>query len=143
MSNDVITRFLDVGTKQAESKQNFVPAEIQEKVEGMSEDELNSLEYGVVKLDNEGKILFYNSYESKLSGIDPGEATGKNFFYDIAPCTNNRLFLGSFQKGVEEGAMKILFFYTFTYRMRPTNVRILYLKKSGSSANWFFIKKNF
>ncbi|MCB1191100.1 MAG: photoactive yellow protein [Leptospiraceae bacterium] len=105
--------------------------------------ELNSQDFGIIKLEDSGKILFYNTYESELANISPKTAEGKNFFFEIAPCTNNRLFLGSFQKGIEIGENKMLFFYTFTYRMKPTNVKVMIFRKSGAKENWVFIKKNF
>lgn len=138
--SDLITRFQEKGERQAETSSYFVPDELSDRIESLGPAELDELDFGVVRLDDGGKIAAYNRYESELSGLDQASVIGKNFFYDIAPCTNNRLFLGSFQKGVEAGTMKFLFFYTFTYRMKPTYVRvILYKKKAGE--NWIFVKK--
>ncbi|MCR9141956.1 MAG: PAS domain-containing protein [bacterium] len=138
--SDLIQKFQEKGVRQAESASNFVPESVRTGVASMSADELNALDFGVVRVDNQGKILFYNKYESELAGIAPAEAEGKNFFYDVAPCTNNRLFLGSFQQGVREGAMHILFFYTFTYRMNPTYVKVVLLKNKADE-NWIFVQK--
>ncbi len=137
---DLMEKFREKGIRQANSASNFVPANVLEGVNSMSDAELNALDFGVVRVDNQGKILFYNRYESDLAGISPAEATGKNFFYDVAPCTNNRLFLGSFQQGVRDAALHILFFYTFTYRMKPTYVKVVLLKTKPDD-NWIFVQK--
>jgi photoactive yellow protein len=138
--SELMEKFREKGLRQANSASNFVPAHVLEGIASMSADELNALDFGVVRVDNQGKILFYNKYESELAGIPPAEATGKNFFYDVAPCTNNRLFLGSFQQGVREGTLHILFFYTFTYRMKPTYVKVV-IYKNKADENWIFVQK--
>lgn len=140
--SELLDKFFERGKRLAEV-QSFVPKEFLENVYELPNAELNSQDFGIIKLEDSGKILFYNTYESELANISPKTAEGKNFFFEIAPCTNNRLFLGSFQKGIEIGENKMLFFYTFTYRMKPTNVKVMIFRKSGAKENWVFIKKNF
>jgi photoactive yellow protein len=65
---------------------------------------------------------------------------GKNFFTQVAPCTNNRLFFGRFKDGVSAGELDTEFNYTFTYKMKPTNV-VIRLLRDGSSTNWVFVAK--
>lgn len=80
----------------------------------------DSADFGVIKLDPTGKIELYNRWESELAGVAVQTAEGKNFFTDIAPCTNNKLFAGRFKKGVAEGQLDETFNYTFTYKMKPS-----------------------
>ncbi len=98
-------------------------------------------EYGVVKVDDAGVILMYNKYESELAGIDSRFAEGRNFFTQVAPCTNNRLFFGRFKDGIAKGALDAQFKYTFTYKMRPTPVDVRLYRDGGSATNWVFVKK--
>lgn len=105
-----------------------------------SERELDSAPFGIVKVDDEGIIQFYNRYESELAGVAPQDAVGRNFFTQVAPCGNNRLFYGRFKKGVREGNFDETFSYTFTYKMRPTLVDIRVLR-SGSAGNWVLVRK--
>ena len=51
-------------------------------------------------------------------------AEGRNFFTQVAPCTNNRLMFGKFKDGVSKGELDSEFNYTITYKMKPTNVQI-------------------
>jgi len=111
-----------------------------EELRHLTKDELNEAPFGIIKIDDAGTVQFYNRYESSLSGIDPGEATGTNFFTELAPCSNNPLFLGRFKEGVEKGELDEYFTYTFTYKMRPTLVDVrLYRDEAGN--NWILIQK--
>lgn len=111
-----------------------------EELRHASEEELNAAPFGIIRIDDEGVVQFYNRYESQLSGFDPSEAVGTNFFTELAPCSNNPLFLGRFKEGVEEGELDEHFTYTFTYKMRPTLVDVrLYRDEAGN--NWILIDK--
>lgn len=113
---------------------------IGEQLRHASEDELHNAPFGIIRLDDDGLVEFYNRYESDLSGIDPSDAIGQNFFTKLAPCSNNHLFLGRFEKGVAEGELDEHFTYTFTYKMRPTLVDVrLYRDEAG--INWVLIHK--
>ena len=59
-----------------------------EQITRMSEEQLDALPFGAIRLDMTGKILTYNMTESKLTGRDPKRVIGRNFFTDVAPCTN-------------------------------------------------------
>ena len=41
------------------------------KLPTMSPEELNALDFGVVKVDDTGTVEFYNTYESQLAGVAP------------------------------------------------------------------------
>lgn len=111
-----------------------------EKLRQVSEEELNDASFGIVRLNDDGTVTFYNSYESELSGVDPSDAVGQNFFTQLAPCSNNQLFQGRFEEGVRKGRLDERFTYTFTYKMRPTLVDVrLYRDETGQ--NWVMIHK--
>ncbi len=120
----------------------FVPPEIVERVALMSRSQADSADFGVVKVDDSGSIVLYNRYESELAGITPSTAEGRNFFTEVAPCTNNALFFGQFKKGVANGHLNMLFPYTFTYKMKPTNVKVHMFRDEDSKTNWVFVKKS-
>lgn len=111
-----------------------------EQLKEMSEDALDTLAFGVVKVDDEGVIAFYNTYESELAGVAPEQAKGRNFFTQVAPCSNSRLFYGRFKQGIARGELDVQFIYTFTYKMRPTLVRARMYRDSAGQ-NWILIKK--
>lgn len=119
---------------------SFVPPGTLENLSRMAESQLNACDFGIVKVDDQGTIQFYNRYESELAGVSPADAVGKNFFTQIAPCTNNRLFLGRFKNGVTGGTMNDSFRYTFTYKMKPTNVQVHLYRDATSNSNWVLVK---
>lgn len=110
------------------------------KLPELTPEELNALDFGVVKVDDSGTVEFYNTYESQLAGVAPEAARGRNFFTQVAPCSNSRLFYGRFKQGIARGDLDAQFVYTFTYKMRPTLVRVMMHQDDGGG-NWILIKK--
>jgi photoactive yellow protein len=75
----------------------------------LSDQELDSLSFGVIQVDETGKILMFNAAESGIAGIEKKAAVGKNFFTEVARCTNESGFRGRFDAGVKAGALDALF----------------------------------
>lgn len=118
----------------------FDDEEVGEKLRHFDDEALDTAPFGIIRVDDDGIVQFYNQTESELSGISPSEAVGTNFFTKLAPCSNNPLFLGRFKEGVEEGELDEHFTYTFTYKMRPTLVDVrLYRDEAGN--NWMMIQE--
>lgn len=113
---------------------------IGERLQHANEEALNDADFGIIRLDDEGVVQFFNQYESELSGVAPKEAEGQDFFTQVAPCTNNRLFRGRFKKGVRRGELDETFTYTYTYKMRPTLVDV-HLYRDSSGNNWIMVKE--
>lgn len=111
------------------------------QLSALTEQERDALDFGVVELDDDGVVIAYNRYESRLTGLEPHDAIGRNFFRDLAPCTNNGLFRGLFERGVREGRLNHLFPYTFTYRMRPTNVKVHLFRDGASGTNFLLVQR--
>lgn len=119
---------------------HFEDEDLGEKLRHATEAQLNNAPFGIIQVDDEGTIEFFNQYESELSGMDPEEVMGRNFFTQVAPCTNNRLFRGRFKKGVRRGELDETFSYTYTYKMRPTLVDI-FLYRDADGNNWITVQK--
>ncbi len=119
---------------------HFEDDDLADKLQHASEEELDNAPFGIIKVDDEGTVEFFNKYESELSGMDPDEVTGRNFFTQVAPCTNNRLFRGRFKKGVRRGELSETFTYTYTYKMRPTLVDV-HLLRDDAGNNWIAVQK--
>ncbi|MBC7609690.1 MAG: PAS domain-containing protein [Polaromonas sp.] len=86
--------------------------------------DINVLPFGMVKMDLTGKILEYNMAEAELTGTDPAWALGKNFFHEVATCTNTPAFYGKFVEGVKKGFLNAVFNYSFTHCEIPIRVRV-------------------
>jgi len=119
---------------------HFEDDHLAEKLRAASDDELDNAPFGIIKVDDEGTVEFFNQYEAELSGMDPDDVVGRNFFTQVAPCTNNRLFRGRFKKGVRRGELDETFTYTYTYKMRPTLVDV-HLFRDEKGNNWIAVQK--
>lgn len=117
------------------------PLQDLESIDRMSEQELDGLPFGAIRLDREGKILSYNMTESKLTGRDPKRVIGRNFFTEVAPCTNVQSFAGRFREGVAKGEMHVIFPYRFDFQMAPRDVTVtlFYSKQTGTA--WVFVRE--
>lgn len=139
MTDTFVETMWATATKTASSGGSFVSTAEVSALTSMSAAQVDSLPYGAVRIDDRGVINVYNRYESELGGYAPSFAVGKNFFTDIAPCTNNKVFRGCFAKAVETGAADCVFNYTFTYKMKPTEVKVHLHRSNGQ--NWMLIQK--
>ncbi len=102
----------------------------------MSEEEIDELAFGAIEVDGSGKILRYNAAEGDISGRSPSEVIGKNFFKEVAPCTDTADFEGRFSEGVRLGSLDVQLNYTFDYRMSPTQVRVRMQKSPQKDDYW-------
>lgn len=118
----------------------FIDSNILSKLGTLTQAEADAAAFGIVKVDGTGKILLYNKYESELANVPIQTAVGKNFFTEVAICTNNRIFYGRFKEGMVTGDLDIAFNYVFTYKMKPTNVVIHLYHDKTSDSNWIFVK---
>ncbi|MCO4764109.1 MAG: helix-turn-helix domain-containing protein [Myxococcales bacterium] len=106
---------------------------------GMDRASIDALDAGVIQLDDAGKILLYNRAESAFSGLQAAAVVGRHLFGDVAPCMNNSLVFGSFQSGVAAGELDVRIDYTFTFRMRPTNVALHLFRDAVTGTNWMIV----
>ncbi|MEO1086166.1 MAG: V4R domain-containing protein [Acidobacteriota bacterium] len=92
---------------------------------------IDSLPFGYIALSPDGTIRKYNRYEADMARKDPAEVLGKNFFRDVAPCTQVRDFEGRFREFVagELGEESTLSFeFVFAFRHGEQRVRIGFVR---------------
>lgn len=90
----------------------------------MSDEEIDLLTFGLIELDAEGTVLRYNAAEADISGRPADKVIGRNFFTDVAPCTNTEEFEGRFREAIEAGKVDLRFIYVFDHHMAPTQVSV-------------------
>lgn len=112
-----------------------------ESIGRMNEDELNGLPFGAIRLDKDGKVLAYNSAEGKITGRDPKRVIGKNFFAEVAPCTNVQAFAGRFREGFEKKEMHVIFPYRFDFEMAPRDVSVTLFYSKQTDSAWVFVRE--
>ena len=107
----------------------------------MSQAQLDSLTFGVIQVDDLGTVKSYNKYESELGNTPIPEALGKNFFTQVAPCTNNRLIFGKFKDGVAASNLDLDVSYVVTYKIKPVNVTVQMYRDNLAKTNWILVKR--
>ena len=118
---------------------SFVPQTVIDSLAQLTRTQADAQAFGVVQVTDEGVVKLYNRWESELAGVAVSAAEGRNFFSQVAPCTNNRLVFGKFKDGVQKGQLDAEFNYTFTYKMKPTNVALRLFRHAPSGTNWVFV----
>lgn len=129
------------GTSAPAPQHAFVPQELLSNLPNMKQSQLDMLDFGAIRVNDEGVILSYNRWQSEFAQVDQDEALGKNFFRELAPCTNNRLVFGRFKQGVADGSLDVVVSYAFTYRMRPTLVKVHLYREPKTRANWILVAR--
>jgi len=112
-----------------------------ESIDRMSEQELDTLPFGAIRLDKDGKVLSYNAAEAKLTGRDPQRVIGRNFFKEVAPCTNVQEFAGRFREGVAKKKMHVIFPYRFDFEMAPRDVSVTLFYSEQTDSAWVFVRE--
>jgi photoactive yellow protein len=111
------------------------------RIEDLAEAELDALPFGAIKLDGNGRVLQYNAYEAKLARRNPKDVIGRNFFTEVAPCTNVQEFAGRFRDGIDAGSLNVTFPYRFLFPDRYVNVEITMTLTPAGDAAWVFVKE--
>jgi photoactive yellow protein len=110
------------------------------KVDSISEAELDSLPYGVIQLDSVGVVLRYNAFEAGLSGLNKQTVVGKNFFKQVAPCTDLQQFYGRFRDGVAAGALHSTFRFHFAFKRNPRDVTVTLFYNNRDKTIWVLVQ---
>ena len=99
----------------------------------LSPSAIDSLPFGYIALSPEGTVRKYNRYEADLARKDPRDVLGKNFFREVAPCTQVREFEGRFRDFVDgeaagEASSTLSFEFQFHFRHGTQRVRIGFVR---------------
>jgi photoactive yellow protein len=96
---------------------------------------LDLLPYGIIVIDETGKILYYNSREEEIANRRKEDVIGKNFFTEIAPCTQVQEFYGRFQETMHRVGLTASFSFHFPFpeRAREVEITLTSFKKEGSN----------
>jgi photoactive yellow protein len=110
-----------------------------ERIDAFSDEQLNALSVGAFCLDDDGTVRRANRGALHWPGLrteSPSALEGRNFFFDLAPATNNPPFRGRFLRGVREGDLDVRFPYTYVTRDVPLTGLVVHLYRSGASSTW-------
>lgn len=129
-------------TRPGAPQGTFVPNEFFSILPNLTRADADACDFGVIQLDDSGVCIMANRYQADLAGIPASSYDGKHWFTKIAPCTNNSLIYGNFKKGVAAGNLNLVVPYTFTFKMKPTNVRLHLYRDPNTGKNFAFCIKS-
>jgi photoactive yellow protein len=100
-----------------------------ERIEAMGRDEIDALPVGIITLDLDGTILRYNQTEAGYSRRHAPAQIGRNFFRDVAPCTQEPAFRGRFEELAAPGGQgTVEFEYHFRFPWALERVLISFMR---------------
>lgn len=109
------------------------------RLPNLSPSELDRLPFGAIRLDRDGRIVHYNETESRLTGYRGADLVGKNFFTEVAPCTNVRMFGGRFREGIQKRWLHAVFPYKFKFDP-PLAVTITLYYHPDTDSAWVLVR---
>lgn len=110
------------------------------RLDHLTEAELDHLPVGTIRVDAEGRILFYSRAQSVLSQREVETVLGRNFFSEVAPCTVVPEFYGRFRRGVLTGHLETTFEFIFDFQMAPVRVRITMRAAERAGEFWIIVQ---
>lgn len=103
-------------------------------IEELTAAEIDALPYGVIRLDDEGRVLFYSKAEGRLSGYGRRPALGRLFFEEIAPCMNTAEFQGRIATARALGQIDIEFGWFGDFDDPERHIRVRIVSATQTSA---------
>jgi photoactive yellow protein len=85
---------------------------------------LELLPYGVIVVNAEGVVLFYNQREEQIADRKREHVLGRNFFTEVAPCTQVAAFHGRFVETMVKMEECAGFHFVFPFARGPRHVQI-------------------
>jgi len=109
------------------------------RIDQLGERELDALPHGAIQLDRNGNILKFNLTEQRLANLDKKKVIGKNFFKEVAPCTDVKEFHGRFEEGIAAKKLHERFRYHFAFKQNPRDVVVTLFYSEFTDTVWVFV----
>ncbi|MCB9743538.1 MAG: PAS domain-containing protein [Alphaproteobacteria bacterium] len=98
----------------------------QARLSKVTAQELDTLPYGAILMDMNGRIVAYNDTESRMARLPVEAVIGRNFFTEVAPCTRVKEFEGRFRELASgRGAQVSTFDFTFPFPFGAQHVSVM------------------
>jgi photoactive yellow protein len=114
--------------------------ELLTRVEAASPSELDSLGFGVIRLDATDNVIFFSRTEAQQSGFGDRTAVGRQFWTEIAPCMGTPEFMRRLDQAKRAGTLDLTFeqIGDFDDAERQLHVRMIAASQNGV---WVFIRR--
>lgn len=116
----------------------FHDTDLLDRLEAASPEDLDTLPFGVIGIDADGRVGVFNRWEEEASGLARNWVMGRDFFNDVGICMNNYMVAQRFE---DETALDAMVDYVLTFRMKPTPVRLRLLQRPGGGYRWIVLTR--
>lgn len=121
---------------------SFSNAALFDYLDRASDAELDSLDFGVIGMDDATQVRRYNRFESAAAGLSPDRVIGHALFTVVAPCMNNFMVAQRFEDAQQDGSvLDDTIDYVLTLRMRPVKVKLRLLARPGSALRYVLVHR--
>ncbi|MFT4979939.1 MAG: photoactive yellow protein [Myxococcota bacterium] len=101
--------------------------------------DIDTLPFGVVEMDGDGRVIRYSRFESELSGLEVARVMGRHFFSEVGPCMNNFMVAQKLE-GADE--LDEIVDYVLTLRIAPTAVRLRLLRTAEPRRRYLLVHRS-
>ena len=124
----------------SDSLPDFSEPALAKRIEALSPEAIDTLPFGVIRLDGEGRVAYFSEAERQLSGIGSLAKLGDNFFADIAPCMGTDAFRGRIERARKAGTLDIEFSHIGDYEDRDRELSIR-AQSASDGGTWLFLRR--
>jgi hypothetical protein len=118
----------------------FDDVELQSRLDRMSEEELNSLSFGVVKLGPDLRVRFFSETEASLSGFGVRPTQNLSFFDEVAPCMAASGLKDAAERALADGSLDLELGHTGDFADPKRLMRCRIMSAAGGGL-WFAIAR--
>jgi len=130
--------------ESAKEIEPVVPPDELDLLPRQSQQILDGMDYGIIRVDDEGRIGYANDAAAAVlpgvTGTAQESMIDRNFFFSLAPGANSSMFRGRFKSGVEAQDLNVLFPYTFIHPTEPAANLVVQLYRSERNENWILLR---
>jgi photoactive yellow protein len=111
-------------------------------LDACSPEQLDTLDFGVIGFDADGKVQRYNAFESQAAGLSPQRVIGEPLFTNVAPCMNNFMVAQRFEDAAADASeLDDTIDYVLTLRMRPVKVKLRLLASAAGATRYVLVER--
>lgn len=107
-------------------------------VEELSAEALHALPFGVIRLDQAGRVTFFSRTAGKQSGFGDENALGRSFFMDLAASMGTEDFQRRLDRAIEAGTLDLTFEQLGDFDDAELRVRVA---SAAGGGLWLFIQR--
>lgn len=117
---------------------SFTDPALMSVLDSLTAEQLDQIDFGVIRMDLSGNVIAYGAHESRASGLSPSRVIGKHFFTMVGECMNNYLVAERYET---EDTLDVTIDYVLTFRVRRAPVRLRLLKSPNSHHTYLLIER--